>query len=134
MGHEGVGVIEKMHPSCADKGFKVGDKVGMLYIVDCCFECEACSAHGSQCTNPNEGGAKIMGLTTDGFFAEYSLTDWENVIHLPEELPMEKMSPLFCAGLTGECFHVLVLTQYRFDSVHQRSILSTNVSLSPANG
>lgn len=102
MGHEGVGVIEKIHPSCEDKGFKVGDKVGMLYIVDCCFDCEACTAHGTQCTNPSGGGAKIKGLTTDGFFSEYSLNDWENVIHLPDSLPMEKMSPVFCAGITGE--------------------------------
>ncbi|KAK5175114.1 uncharacterized protein LTR77_000251 [Saxophila tyrrhenica] len=103
MGHECVGVIEKIHSSCADKGFNVGDKVGMLYIVDCCFDCEACTAHGSQCTSPNPGGAKIKGLTTDGFFSEYSLTDWENVIHLPESLPMEKSSPIFCAGITA--FH-----------------------------
>ncbi|KAK3709392.1 hypothetical protein LTR37_010953 [Vermiconidia calcicola] len=103
MGHEGVGIIEKMHPSCADKGFKVGDKIGMLYIIDCCFECEACDAHGTQCTNPNPGGAKVMGLMTDGFFAEYAVSDWENAIILPDNLPMEKMSPVFCAGITA--FH-----------------------------
>lgn len=103
LGHECVGEIEKIHPSCADKEFNVGDRVGMLYIVDCCFECEACDAHGSQCTNPPlPSGPKIKGLTTDGFFAEYSTIDWENVIHLPDNMPMEKMSPVFCAGITGE--------------------------------
>ena len=104
MGHEGVGVIHSMHPSCEDKGFKVGDKIGMLYIVDCCFECEGCQAHGSLCERPSAGSAKIKGLTTDGYFAEYSLCDWENAILLPESLPMERMSPLFCAGLTGMLF------------------------------
>ena len=33
MGHEGVGVIEKMHPSCEDKGFKVGDKIGKHTVL-----------------------------------------------------------------------------------------------------
>lgn len=102
MGHEGVGVIEKMHPSTEGKGFKIGDKIGMLYIDDCCFECEGCQAHGTQCTSPNSGGPKVKGLMCDGFFAEYALTDWENAIILPDDLPMEKMSPVFCAGITGE--------------------------------
>ena len=43
-----------------------------------------------------------MGLMTDGFFAEYAVSDWENAIILPDNLPMEKMSPVFCAGITGE--------------------------------
>lgn len=102
MGHEGVGTISKIHPSAEGKGFKVGDKIGMLYIDDCCFECEACQAHGTQCTNPSNGGAKIKGLTGDGFFAEYAVSDWENAISMPENLPMDRMSPLFCAGITGK--------------------------------
>ena len=81
MGHEGVGIVEKIHPSAEGKEFKVGDKVGCLYINDCCFECESCQAHGTQCERPKRGGAKIMGLTGDGFFAEYALVDvsdaWE---------------------------------------------------------
>jgi D-arabinose 1-dehydrogenase-like Zn-dependent alcohol dehydrogenase len=28
LGHEGVGVIEKIHPSVEGKGFRVGDPVG----------------------------------------------------------------------------------------------------------
>lgn len=101
MGHEGVGVIEQLHPSTEGKGFKVGDKIGMLYIDDCCFECDGCQAHGTLCEKPNPGGAKVKGLMTHGFFAEYALCDWENAIHLPDSLPIEKMSPLFCAGITG---------------------------------
>lgn len=30
LGHEGVGVIEKIHPSVEGKGFRVGDPVGFL--------------------------------------------------------------------------------------------------------
>ncbi|KAM3417372.1 hypothetical protein BST61_g5622 [Cercospora zeina] len=51
------------------------------------------------------GGPKIQGLQADGVFAEFAVTDWQNVIHLPESLPIEKMSPLFCAGITA--FHAV---------------------------
>jgi D-arabinose 1-dehydrogenase-like Zn-dependent alcohol dehydrogenase len=34
MGHEGVGIIEKIHPSAEGKGFKVGDAVGCGYFLD----------------------------------------------------------------------------------------------------
>lgn len=101
MGHEGVGVIAEIPPSVEDKGFSVGDKIGMLYIDGCCFECDGCQAHGTRCENPNPGGAKVKGLFTDGFFAEYAVCDWENAIHLPEALPIERASPVFCAGITG---------------------------------
>lgn len=111
MGHEGVGIIEKLHPSTEGKGFKKGDKIGMLYIDDCCFECEGCQAHGTLCQNPNPGGAKVKGLMTHGFFAEYALCDWENAIHLPDSVPMERMSPVFCAGITGEHVEWLVYNQ-----------------------
>ena len=78
----------------------------MLYIDGCCFECEACDAHGWYCTNPKEGGAKVKGLTGDGSFAEYCVVDWENVIALPESLPIENMSVLFCAGITGRSLSI----------------------------
>ncbi|KAF2095598.1 alcohol dehydrogenase [Rhizodiscina lignyota] len=103
MGHEGVGIIEKIHPSAEGKGFKVGDRIGMGYIINCCFQCEGCMVHNLACKNPNPGGPKVQGLMTDGFFAEYAACDWENAIILPDSLPIEKSSPLFCAGITA--FH-----------------------------
>ncbi|KAF2099247.1 GroES-like protein [Rhizodiscina lignyota] len=112
MGHEGVGIVEKLHPSSEGKGFKVGDKIGMLYIVNCCFTCEGCHAHGTLCYEPVNGGAKVKGIMTDGFFSEYSLIDWEDCILLPDSLPAEKMSPLFCAGITGNAA-ISPLTQSR---------------------
>lgn len=34
MGHEGVGIIEKIHPSAEGRGFSVGDAVGCGYFLD----------------------------------------------------------------------------------------------------
>ena len=102
IGHEAVGVVSKIHPSAEGKGFKVGDRVGMLCIIDSCFVCEGCRVHGTFCIGSKKGGAKMQGLQSDGYFAEYAVVDWASAEHLPESLPIERMSPLFCAGITGK--------------------------------
>ena len=98
LGHEGVGYIDSIHPSAEGKGFKVGDAIGFLYIVGCCYECEGCMVHNLHCTS---GKQLLQGFTTDGFFAEYAVVDRENAIILPENLQIERCAPLFCAGITG---------------------------------
>jgi D-arabinose 1-dehydrogenase-like Zn-dependent alcohol dehydrogenase len=40
MGHEATALV--VEPGSDVKGFKPGDKVGFLCVVDCCFECDAC--------------------------------------------------------------------------------------------
>lgn len=107
MGHEAVGFISAIHPSVKDKGFKVGDRVGLFWIVDCCFNCEGCDLNGTLCVT---GKGKVQGLQADGYFAEYAVIDARNALHLPESLPMEKMSPLFCAGITGKTLHFITLS------------------------
>jgi D-arabinose 1-dehydrogenase-like Zn-dependent alcohol dehydrogenase len=87
LGHEGVGYIESIHPSTEGKGFKVGD------------ECEGCMIHNLHCTS---GKQLLQGFMTDGFFAKYAVVDWQNAIILPENLPIERCAPLFCAGITGD--------------------------------
>lgn len=47
MGHEGAGLVERLHSSSEGKGFKVGDAVGFLYIIGCCFECAGCQVHNN---------------------------------------------------------------------------------------
>jgi threonine dehydrogenase-like Zn-dependent dehydrogenase len=40
MGHEASGTVVELGDGVSD--FKVGDKVGFLPALDCCFECEPC--------------------------------------------------------------------------------------------
>ena len=47
LGHEGAGYIEQIHPSVENKGYEKGDKVGFMYIIGCCFECEGCMVRKS---------------------------------------------------------------------------------------
>jgi propanol-preferring alcohol dehydrogenase len=97
LGHEGAGYIEKLHPSSEGKGFKVGDEVGFLYIIGCCFECDGCQVHNNHCTR---GQAQTQGFTFDGFFAEYAVVDWHGAMVLPKGIDVKLASPLFCAGCT----------------------------------
>jgi propanol-preferring alcohol dehydrogenase len=99
LGHEGVGKISKIHPSAEGKGFIEGDVIGFLYIIGCCFECDGCQVHNLHC----EKGNLLQGFTTDGFFAEYAVVDYQNAVILPESLDPRTASPIFCAGITA--FH-----------------------------
>ncbi|KAF2160817.1 hypothetical protein M409DRAFT_70142 [Zasmidium cellare ATCC 36951] len=105
IGHEGVGVVSKLHPSSEGHGFRIGDTIGMICIIDACYECEGCRVHGSFCVGSRKGGAKIQGLAAHGYFAEFAVVDWRSAILLPGSLPVERMSPLFCAGITS--FHAV---------------------------
>jgi D-arabinose 1-dehydrogenase-like Zn-dependent alcohol dehydrogenase len=67
MGHEGVGIVEKLHPSVESSGFKPGQRVGLAYIIDCCFSCEQCMYHNLACPNSVNGGAKVQGLMTSDY-------------------------------------------------------------------
>ncbi|KAH8670397.1 alcohol dehydrogenase [Tricladium varicosporioides] len=98
LGHEGAGYVNKLHPSAEGKGFKVGDAVGFLYIIGCCFECRGCMVHNNHCLTQD---SRVQGFTADGFFAEYALVDWHSAIVLPSNLDVKTASPLFCAGVTA---------------------------------
>ena len=102
MGHEGVGHIEEIGPEAEGKGFKVGDAIGFLYVIGCCYECEACQLHNLSCET---GKQQLQGFIVDGFFAEYAVVDWQSAIHLPKNLEIERCAPLFCAGITA--FHAV---------------------------
>lgn len=102
LGHEGVGIIEKVHPSAAGKGFKEGDTIGFLYILKCCFECDGCQIHNLACETGNQ---LLQGFSTDGFFAEYAVVDYHNAVILPKSLDPKTAAPIFCAGITGKTVH-----------------------------
>ena len=98
IGHEGVGIIDKLHPSVEGKGFEVGDRVGALYWNGICHKCEGCKYHQLHCS----ADWKLIGSSTDGFFAEYIALDWQNLARLPNSIQLNRYSPIFCAGITGK--------------------------------
>ncbi|KAI1124993.1 hypothetical protein F5Y10DRAFT_268533 [Nemania abortiva] len=99
MGHEGAGVVEKIHPSAEEKGFKVGDAIGFNYFINVCYECDGCQIHNQRCENTDL--PMCQGFHCNGFFQEYVLVDYHNAVVLPPEIDVRRASPLFCAGITA---------------------------------
>ncbi|KAF4966983.1 hypothetical protein FZEAL_10591 [Fusarium zealandicum] len=101
LGHEGLGYIVSMHPSAEGHGLEIGDAVGFLYILGCCFSCSGCMIHNLYCET---GKQKLQGFTTDGFFSEYAIVDYHNAVKLNEsKWNLDTGCAIFCAGITA--FH-----------------------------
>jgi threonine dehydrogenase-like Zn-dependent dehydrogenase len=88
LGHEAVGVIEKLGSEV--RGFTVGDRV-VVGAITPCWRCENCQrGFPSQCGGPL-GGWKFANAK-DGSLAEYfHVNDAEaNIAPIPDDLPDEK--------------------------------------------
>lgn len=70
-GHEIIGVIEKMGSDVS--GYEIGQRVGVGWPA---------------------------GITYDGGFAEYMITNAQELVQIPEELNEIEAAPLLCAGVT----------------------------------
>jgi len=96
IGHEAIGEI--LQAGSSTKGFEIGDVIGFLCIVDCCYECEECQIHNLFCEN---GKSKVQGLGVDGFFQKYVTVDYRNAVRIPTDMDPKSVAPLCCAGVTS---------------------------------
>ena len=102
-GHEIVGVVKAVGGKVSK--FKVGDTVGIGCLVDSCRECENCKDGLEQyCL----GGATYTYSVTDkhgdgftyGGYSDQIVCDENFVLKVGKDLPLEKVAPLLCAGIT----------------------------------
>ena len=113
-GHEGCGIIEQVGEGVT--GFAHGDRVGFSYGY--CGECEACrTAMPYGCTENrrlNFGGVqydntkrlRYQGREVSSFFgqaafATHAVVHYNNLIHAPDDVPLELIGPLGCGIQTG---------------------------------
>jgi alcohol dehydrogenase len=100
LGHEGVGIVDKVGPACAF--FKPGDRV-LISCISSCGKCEYCRrAMYSHCKN----GGWILGNTIDGTQAEYVRIPHADtsLYHLPEGMDEDALVMLSDILPTGfEC-------------------------------
>ncbi|XP_019185334.1 PREDICTED: 8-hydroxygeraniol dehydrogenase-like isoform X2 [Ipomoea nil] len=98
-GHEINGVVTEVG-SKVEK-FKVGDKVGVGYIVGSCCKCQNCENDlENYCPkNVTTANGKTNGTVTYGGYSDIMVADERFVVRWPENLPMEA-APLLCAGVT----------------------------------
>jgi len=102
-GHEIVGVVKEVGDHVSK--FKVGDTVGIGCLVDSCRECDNCKQSLEQyCLNGATYTYSIEEKHGDGFtYGGYSnqiVCDEDFVLKVSDKLPLEKVAPLLCAGIT----------------------------------
>ena len=98
--HEGTGVVVALGSELTDaQEFKKGDRVMAGLPRNRCGHCPDClgdEGYSQYC--PNVGG--LVGVTTDGAFAEYIVVDGRESCVIPDNVSFETAAPLACAGCT----------------------------------
>lgn len=83
--------------------FKVGDKVGVGYMVGSCRSCDNCASNlENYCPKmlPSCNSIYYDGTITYGGYSNFMVVDEHFVIHIPDDLPLDASAPLLCAGIT----------------------------------
>lgn len=102
-GHEIVGKVLEVGNDVTK--YKVGDTVGVGCLVDSCQTCPSCEGGQEQfCAEGMIGtyGSQERGKETftQGGYSDQIVVDEHFVLRIPENLPLEKVAPLLCAGIT----------------------------------
>jgi alcohol dehydrogenase (NADP+) len=101
-GHEIVGRIMAVGDSV--KSFKVGELAGVGCFVDSCRTCPSCLTHEEQyCDNgmvATYNGRDKEGAPTYGGYSTQIVVDQKYTLHIDDDLPIEGVAPLLCAGIT----------------------------------
>ncbi|MEM5312520.1 alcohol dehydrogenase [Paraburkholderia sp. JHI869] len=93
-GHEVIGRIAAIG-AAVPAIWKVGQRVGVGRLGGHCNECDQCRRGEFQlCRNQ-----PVVGVTTDGGYAEVMIARSTGLVSIPEELDSEEAAPILCAGL-----------------------------------
>ncbi|KAL1682810.1 hypothetical protein EV122DRAFT_249004 [Schizophyllum commune] len=96
LGHEGVGLVEQVGPSCTM--FEPGDRVGWSYMQGTCGTCDLCfQGEDMYCEK-----AELYGFTNPdiGSFASHAVIREPFLLHVPDAIEPVHAGPLFCGGVT----------------------------------
>lgn len=93
-GHEVVGRIDAVGDGV--QGWRAGERVGVGWHGAHCGYCRSCR-RGDFTTCDN---LLISGISFDGGYAEYMVTDQTGLVRLPDGVDAAEAAPLLCAGVT----------------------------------
>lgn len=102
-GHEIVGKVTRIGKEVTR--FKEGDTVGVGCFVDSCGECANCEAHHEQycergVSQTYNSYLQDKKTITYGGYSSHIVVTEKFVLSVSDELPLEKVAPLLCAGIT----------------------------------
>ena len=84
--------------------FAIGDRAGVGVMVDSCRTCAQCRAgreqHCVELFTRTYNRIGRDGLPTYGGYSERIVVDEAFVVRLPDGVPLERLAPLMCAGIT----------------------------------
>jgi D-arabinose 1-dehydrogenase-like Zn-dependent alcohol dehydrogenase len=93
-GHEIVGIVEEAGSDVAE--LQRGDRVGIGYQQEACFECSFCK-QGIEQLCPSQ---KVIAVDRYGGLAEHIVVDSRFAFRLPPQLDSARSAPLLSSGLT----------------------------------
>src|SRR5829696_5218921 len=93
-GHEIVGIVEKAGSDVSE--LRSGDRVGVGYQQEACFECSYCT-QGLEQLCPSQ---KVISVDRYGGLAEHIVVDSRFAFRLPPQLDSARSAPLLSSGLT----------------------------------
>ncbi|WYZ36325.1 hypothetical protein EsH8_XII_000075 [Colletotrichum jinshuiense] len=94
LGHEGVGVVERLGESVKD--LKIGDRVGWGYCHGSCASCHYCwNGEHVYCDQ-----RKLYGMTNldQGSCASHAIREQSFLFRVPHSISSAEAAPLMCAG------------------------------------
>lgn len=102
-GHEIVGIVTKVGDRV--EKFSEGNTVGVGCLVNSCGDCTNCNEGQEQyCLNGNtltySWPEKETGGITYGGYSNQIVVNENFVLRVSEQLPLENVAPLLCAGIT----------------------------------
>lgn len=102
-GHEIAGVVTAIGSKVSK--FSVGDKIGVGVFVDSCRKCPSCLKGLQQyCVEGMTGTYNSLerdGVTVAmGGYSSNFVINQDYAVRIPDNLPMEGVAPLLCAGIT----------------------------------
>jgi len=94
-GHQVVGIVDAI--GAGAKGFKEGDRAGVIWLHSTDGSCEYCRRNSENlCVN-----AQFTGYDVNGGYAEAVVVPADFAYHIPQSFSDENAAPLLCAGVIG---------------------------------
>lgn len=109
-GHEMMGKVSAVGVNVVD--FRLGDRVAVGNLVNSCRHCRSCAeGRENYCLNGGPswvyngrerlpGELQPTGQRTFGGYSQMIVVDKDFVLHVPDNIPLDRGTPLLCAGIT----------------------------------